>query len=115
MQRFMTKKELLIIIMVILISVITLFAMKIWESKETVVAQVTYDGSVVEIISLTEDRIYHIDALLPVTLKVYEGKICFINSVCPNHDCEGFGLISLPHETAICLPARVSVQIIIYS
>jgi len=111
MQRFLSKKEFVFIVGIIVVCLITLLFIYTGKSK-TVKAQVTYDGKVIEIIDLEHDGLYQIDALLPVTLKVTDGKICFINSVCPNHDCEGFGLINKPPQAAICLPARVSVQII---
>ena len=38
-------------------------------------------------------------------------KIRFVNVTCPDHLCEGFGFISLPTQTAVCMPNRVSVLI----
>ena len=60
-------------------------------------------------IDLTVDEEYHIEADLPVTLEVKDGSIRFINSVCPDHLCEGFGYIHISDESAICLPAGVAV------
>ncbi len=60
-------------------------------------------------IDLTKDDIYHIEADLPVTLEVKDGSIRFIESVCPDHLCEGFGFIHISDESAICLPAGVAV------
>ena len=44
-------------------------------------------------------------------LEVKEGKIRFINSVCPDHVCEGFGWLSKEEDKAVCAPARVVVSI----
>ncbi|MEG1367339.1 MAG: NusG domain II-containing protein [Oscillospiraceae bacterium] len=35
----------------------------------------------------------------------------FINSVCPDHVCEGFGWLSQEEDHAVCAPARVVVSI----
>ena len=75
------------------------------------IAVVTYNGTVVEEINLSKDGIYHIDGDLPVTLEVKDNKIRFINPQCPDHICAGFGWIGEEYEYAICMPARVSVQI----
>ena len=49
--------------------------------------------------------------LKDVTLEVKDGQIRFINSICPDHLCEGFGFISMEDESAICMPAGVAVLI----
>ncbi|MDD3428766.1 MAG: NusG domain II-containing protein [Oscillospiraceae bacterium] len=63
-------------------------------------------------IPLNKNETYTIeDASLPVTLEVIDGKIHFINAQCPDHLCEGFGLIGNEGEFAICIPAGVSVTV----
>jgi len=111
LTRFISKKEFIFVICLAFIAAVTLLAMR-FLSRPATAAQVTFDGSVVEVINLEEDAVYHISALYPVTLQTNDGAIRFIDSVCPNHDCEGFGWISATHEAAVCLPAKVAVQII---
>lgn len=62
-------------------------------------------------IDLSVDDIYHIQTNLPVTLVVENGEICFADSQCPDHLCEGFGKISYDGESASCLPAGVIVVV----
>ncbi len=63
-------------------------------------------------ISLEKDDTYTItEGNFVVTLDVKDGRIRFINSVCPDHLCEGFGYISNEDESAICMPAGVAVLI----
>ena len=63
-------------------------------------------------ISLEEDGIHRITTgKLKVTLEVKDGQIRFIDSICPDHLCEGYGFISYEDETAICMPAGVAVLI----
>ncbi|MCL1831054.1 MAG: NusG domain II-containing protein [Oscillospiraceae bacterium] len=112
MHRFLTKKEFLILLATVMVIAISFAVVGFLMRGDDVVAQVTYDKTVVMIIELSEDEIYHIEGVFPVTLEVKDGAIRFLNSLCPNHDCEAFGYISSPLESAICLPARVSVQIV---
>lgn len=79
--------------------------------KRSVYASVEYSGEEIMRIDLSEDGVYSIEGDLPVTLRVEDGGIRFENSVCPDHICEDFGLISKEGESAICVPARVAVYI----
>ncbi|MBQ7283526.1 MAG: NusG domain II-containing protein [Oscillospiraceae bacterium] len=62
-------------------------------------------------IDLSVDATHSIQTNLPVTLVVEDGTICFVNSQCPDHLCEGFGKISYDGESASCLPAGVIVVV----
>lgn len=112
MNRFLRKRESIIIAICVIVSILAYILLHSVFSGNDVVALVTYDSKPVMTINLDKDEIYHIEAIYPVTLEVKDKAISFINSQCPNHDCEGFGYISNLYESAICLPARVSVQII---
>lgn len=48
---------------------------------------------------------------IPVSFELQEQKIRFVEVDCPDKLCEGFGFISLPAQTAVCMPNRVSVSI----
>ena len=78
---------------------------------EKAAAKVLYKGGELMTINLSKDAVYHIEAELPVTLEVVGGKIHFINSLCPDHTCESFGLISREGESATCMPAQLVVTI----
>ena len=103
------RKAILIIIGVFIISILALLAFRIFGTGR--MATVEYDGEVIMTVDLSEDAVYHIDARLPVTLIVEDGRIFFTDSVCPDHLCEGFGRIHIKGQSAICLPARVAVYV----
>lgn len=103
------KKELVIIAIILLASAIPLLFLL--NRDQGNIAVVTYNGEIVSEISLDKSGIYYIYGDLPVTLEVKNGRIRFINSVCPDHICEGYGWIGDEYDCAICMPARVSVQI----
>ena len=63
-------------------------------------------------LALSQDGTYPIEgAALPVTLEVKDGAVRFVNSVCPDHICEGYGWLSKEHDQAVCMPAGVVVSV----
>lgn len=110
MHRFFHKKEIWILIAVVALAVGWLVL-----RPKTVGAQarLTFDKGSVYTLSLTQDGVFcYDDGALPVTLQVEAGKVRFIQSVCPDHLCEGFGWISQQGQTAICVPAGAWLEII---
>ena len=75
-------------------------------------ASVIYDGTEVMRIDLDVDGTYTVQGDLTATLVVSGGKIRFVNSLCPDKLCEGFGWIGLKGETAVCMPAKLAVIIV---
>ncbi len=63
-------------------------------------------------LDLEEEGVVEVEGgRLPVQLQVQNGGIQFVNSVCPDHLCEGFGLLKNEGEWASCLPAEVFVRV----
>ncbi len=106
------KKRDLLFIGALLAVALAFFAYTKLFQKPGLVAEVLIVGKPTRYISLKEDKTHHIDGKLPVTLEVKGGAIRFVNSVCPDHICEGYQFISRVGEQAICMPAGVSVSIV---
>lgn len=70
------------------------------------------DAATTQTIPLESDGIITLEGALPVQLQVQGGAIRFINSVCPDHRCEGFGWLRHEGDWALCAPAQVMVQIL---
>ncbi|BCG57009.1 NusG domain II-containing protein [Paenibacillus sp. URB8-2] len=77
------------------------------------IANVTVDGKHYRTVKLTKEeqtidirteRGYNI-------LKVHDYGIEMYDADCPDKVCLGFGFISLPKQTIVCLPHRVLVEI----
>ncbi|MFD1775941.1 NusG domain II-containing protein [Paenibacillus rhizophilus] len=77
------------------------------------VANITVDGKHYRTVKLTKEeqtidirteRGYNI-------LKVHDYGIEMYDADCPDKVCLGFGFISLPKQTIVCLPHRVLVEI----
>jgi hypothetical protein len=101
-----------LLIAAVLITGLIFFAIQTSKKEEGSVAYVYVNDEKQQEIDLSKDGTYHIDGgRLPVTLNVKDGAISFINSVCPDHICEGYGYIHNVDEKAVCLPARVYIII----
>ena len=70
------------------------------------------DPQVEQRIDLRKDADYDIDTgTYTVHLHVENGGIAFVNSPCPDHLCEGFGILQNAGDWAACMPARTSITI----
>ncbi|MBE6866108.1 MAG: NusG domain II-containing protein [Oscillospiraceae bacterium] len=97
----------------LIIFIVIMLAYRFINRETGDVAMVAIDGTEKRYeISLEEDAIHTIaEGNFVVTLEVKDGRIRFINSLCPDHLCEGFGFIQHEDESAICMPAGVAVLI----
>ena len=77
------------------------------------VAVLTYgDPQVQQRIALDQDADYDIDTgLYVIHLHVEDGGIAFVDSPCPDHTCERFGVLRDEGDWAACLPARASLVV----
>jgi hypothetical protein len=80
---------------------------------KNLVANITVDGKLFKTVKLTKeeqtveirtDRGYNI-------LKVHDYGIEMYDADCPDKVCLGFGTITQPKQTIVCLPHRVLVEI----
>lgn len=108
---------------VLLISIVLIVALAFvvprWLSNDkggpgkNLVANITVDGKLFKTVTLTKEeqsidirteRGYNI-------LKVHDYGIEMYDADCPDQVCLGFGFITLPKQTIVCLPHRVLVEI----
>ncbi len=112
---FFKKRDIALILLVLAASALLFFLFwpRIFANEAVAVVSVGVDeNQTTQRILLSEDRLVSIEgAALPVTLSVEGGGIRFVNSVCPDHLCEGFGLLQHEGDWASCLPAEVFVRI----
>lgn len=63
-------------------------------------------------IDLREDADYSFQSNgYEIHLQVRDGAIAFVDSPCPDHLCEGFGVLRNAGDWAACLPAKASLTI----
>jgi len=112
-HRFFKRKEVWIVAAVAVVCLVAFFLLRP-EKQEERYALVMYYNREIGRIPLDEDGIYRLEGDLPVTFEVKDGRIRFIDSVCPDHLCEGFGWLGgeTDFDIAICMPAGITVQVI---
>lgn len=105
------RKNLLFIVVVLAAAAVLWFATRSGTSGRTAV--VRYGTPQQEQrISLDKDAVYDIDTgTYTVHLQVKNGGIAFINSPCPDHLCEGFGVLKNQGDWAACMPAKTSITV----
>ena len=111
MQFIRTHKKDLLFTLVVLIAAATLWG--VTHGGTGNVAVVRYgDPQVEQRIDLSKNADYDIDTgTYTVHLHVENGGIAFVNSPCPDHLCEGFGILQNAGDWAACMPARTSITI----
>ncbi len=112
-RKFAGKKEIgfLLVAAGILCLIIFFFPR---EKTGDIIATVYHQSTEYTKINLTQARdgtVIKIQGDLPVTLKVKNHRVRFVDSQCPDKTCEHYGYIGASGEQAICLPAKVGVII----
>ena len=81
--------------------------------NESVTAQISYDGKIVQEIDLSsaKDEVLKLPENKCVSFEIKDHKIRFIHVDCPDKLCENVGFISSPNRTAVCLPNKVTLKI----
>ncbi len=111
MESVFRKKD-IVLIAAVIATAVALFLLPKLLRPAGAEASVIYDGTEVMRIDLDDDGSYTVQGDLTATLVVSGGKIRFVNSLCPDKLCEGFGWIGLKGETAVCMPAKLAVIIV---
>lgn len=111
---FLKRRDLLFILGLLLLGGLLLYFFwpRLLPAKPVAVVTIGYgEEQAVRRIPLSEDAHIEIDAELPVHLVVEDGGIRFVDSVCPDHLCEGFGILRHEGDWASCLPAGVTLRV----
>lgn len=79
------------------------------------VAVIEQDGKEVrrvELDSITQPETLVLEGEISVTMLLEPGQVSIIHSDCPDQICVNTGVLTQPGQSAVCLPARVSVRIV---
>ena len=101
-----------IIIIIILPVVAALFMLQFLNTSGKT-AVITVDGKEVRRINLevASHETFTLDTEPQVTLKVADGTISFVDSLCPSKTCQHRGELKRAGDIAACVPAGVVVSI----
>lgn len=105
------KKDIILVIIIISISLVFLIINNINNKKGTE-ARVYYNNKLIKKIDLSIDNTYNVKGYNGnVKIKVKDGKIKVEEEKSPLHLCSKKGYISKQHETIICLPNKIVIEI----
>jgi hypothetical protein len=74
-------------------------------------AEIRVNGRIDAVVALEEDGVRSPSGLPAVRIAVRNGAVGFVVSDCPDKICIHAGFLSIPGQTAVCLPNRVAVQV----
>ncbi len=110
-RKLITKNDILLIVIIIAIIGAGFLIKKF--SASHLVAEVYYDGKIVETVNLTEKEEKKIvtGEKNSVVVTAEDGKIYFEKSVCPDKVCVKSGELYQNGDFASCLPEKVVIKI----
>ena len=106
MKKLITKKDLILLFVVLLAGVLGIIFMNSADTGKS--AQIIVDGKTTEIISLDEAYENQVNGVVVCCEK---GEIFIKESDCPDKVCVRSGRISKSGESIICAPNRVAIKI----
>ena len=111
-RKLIKPADVIIILLIAALSVYLLIG-AFSPSDKSLVAVITVNGEEVRRIDLSsaEDEIITLDTSPTVTLEIKDGRIRFIDSLCPDSTCENSGFLDSHGDTAACVPAGTVVTI----
>lgn len=109
MKKLLTKKDVIFIVCLVVIGFAFALISHFTSKGET--AAVRVDGEIVEKIDLTDTEYYE-KTFNGVTVVRENGEVYIKSSTCPDKVCVRAGKLQKSGESAICVPNRVSVEIV---
>ena len=85
----------------------------LWHSEHAATLQIRQGSKVIATLSLNQDRVMDISGPLGISkIEIKQGKARFLNSPCSNQYCVHQGWLAHMGQAAICLPNRVSLELL---
>lgn len=107
----MNKKDVRLLLGVIVISVLLLILFQFMRKESGEQVEILIDGKVYGNYSLLEDQTIEVETLLGNNVVVIENGIAYMREAdCPDQYCVQHKPISKMHETIVCLPHKLVVQ-----
>ena len=110
----MSKKEVIILVLIILICGGILLFQNFGGRSSGNIALIKLNGEVVQSIDLkkSDNKVFEVSKIKGVTFEVQDGKIRFLENDCKNQVCVNTGYISQIGDIAVCLPKKISIEIV---
>lgn len=110
----MSKKEVIILVLILLICIGILIFKNFSGHSSGNIALIKLNGEVVQSIDLknSNDKIFEVSKIEGVTFEIQNCKIRFLENDCKNQVCVNTGYISQVGDVAVCLPKKISIEIV---
>ena len=108
------RNDLILIVSLLLVAVVSLILVLSSRQKSNLIAKVTVQNEVVEVIDLSkkEDKDYVIHGLKgDLVVHTHDGAIAITQSSCPHQDCVNMGYVNDTNHPIICAYNAVTVVI----
>ena len=110
MKEIIKRGDLVILAAVLFLS--GLFYLPFLFSGKGRTAEILEDGKVVKRVSLSGEREDEIFEIRGSRILVSDGRIGYLESDCPNHDCVRAGMLEKAGSTASCIPNRTMIRVL---
>lgn len=110
-----SKKEVITILLIVLIcGGVIAFQKLAGKSNDDNIAVIKLDGEVVKSIDLVSanNETFKLPQIEGVTFQIHDNKIRFLENDCKNQVCVNTGYISQIGDIAVCLPKKISIEIV---
>ncbi len=106
MKHILSKADIILFVMIVLIAVAGIFWMSDTGSAQTAVVRA--DGKIVKEVKLDVNQNFWVK---DVHFEVKDGAIAFVESDCPGKECIHAGWLKTPGSSMACLPNQVSITL----
>lgn len=110
MEAYLSKKDKRFVIMVVLLSVFLYIACGFWSREKGARVVIKVDGNIQGIYSLEEDREISVDHGKNI-VEIKDKKAFMKKADCPDQICTHQKAIRGIHQTIVCLPNKVVIEI----
>lgn len=106
------KRDIIVILILLLFAAFVYLYAQNFIFKNSQTAEILYDNTVIETVSLDKDRTFSLDEFPNIVFEIKDGSIAFIQSDCPDKVCVHTGFINKTGQTAVCLPNKIILKLV---
>lgn len=106
------KRDIIVILILLLFAALVYLYAQNFIFKNSQTAEILYDNTVIETVSLDKDRTFSLDEFPNIVFEIKDGSIAFIQSDCPDKVCVHTGFINKTGQTAVCLPNKIILKLV---
>ena len=114
MNKKILRNDIILIASLLLVAVISLIVILTTTKKDNLIAKVSIQNEVVEVIDLKDktERDYYVEGTHGIVhIHVKDGAIAVVESTCPHQDCVHMGYVSETNKPIICTYNEVYIVI----